>query len=154
MVIGVLCVSEGQEAAFPRGVEVVVGVLIENAQGYVLVTQSPKWQNKWITPGGHVEAGETLLETATRETLEETGLVVLPQVVIGWREMIDLPDFERRAHLLSFRVHCLTTSEIEPEVDGIELTSFQWVTLNEALNLDLAQGYREMMQDFITFKNC
>ena len=32
----------------------------------------------WITPGGGVEAGEVLAETAARELGEETGLVVAP----------------------------------------------------------------------------
>lgn len=32
----------------------------------------------WIQPGGHVEAGESLLSAACRETAEETGLVASP----------------------------------------------------------------------------
>ena len=31
---------------------------------------------KWVTPGGHVESGETQSEAVEREFLEETGLLV------------------------------------------------------------------------------
>lgn len=42
----------------------------------------------WIQPGGHVDAGETPWDGAVRETLEETGLVVLHA---GRAELDDAP---------------------------------------------------------------
>jgi len=47
--------------------------LIENEK--VLLLQHPKLQ-KWLPPGGHVEANETPGEAAKREVLEETGLEI------------------------------------------------------------------------------
>lgn len=32
--------------------------------------------NKWLQPGGHIEEKETPIETAKRETLEETGIQI------------------------------------------------------------------------------
>lgn len=32
--------------------------------------------NKWLQPGGHIEGKETPIETAKRETLEETGVEI------------------------------------------------------------------------------
>lgn len=32
--------------------------------------------NKWLQPGGHIEGKETPIETAKRETLEETGVKI------------------------------------------------------------------------------
>lgn len=37
----------------------------------------------WSIPGGAMEVGETISETAVRETLEETGLMVTPLYIIG-----------------------------------------------------------------------
>ena len=42
---------------------------------YLLVTQKPK-ADLWILPGGRPELGETLQQTAHRETLEESGCEV------------------------------------------------------------------------------
>ena len=38
----------------------------------------------WFTPGGGMEAHETDLECLARETLEETGLEVLPEASLVW----------------------------------------------------------------------
>jgi ADP-ribose pyrophosphatase YjhB (NUDIX family) len=37
----------------------------------------------WAQPGGFLEADETAIQGAVRETLEETGLVVLPRSIVG-----------------------------------------------------------------------
>lgn len=49
---------------FPRGIEVVSGTIIRNREGEILLTKSPKWNNKWVIPGGHIEPGESILHAA------------------------------------------------------------------------------------------
>jgi len=49
------------------------GYLVE--QGRVLLVHHNRF-NKWVPPGGHIEPGETFSQTAAREFLEETGLLV------------------------------------------------------------------------------
>lgn len=49
------------------------GYLVEN--GKVLLVHHRGF-NKWVPPGGHIEAGDTFAETVKREVLEETGLDV------------------------------------------------------------------------------
>jgi 8-oxo-dGTP pyrophosphatase MutT (NUDIX family) len=44
-------------------------------QGKILLLKHPKMQ-KWLPPGGHVEANETPPECAKREVKEETGLEI------------------------------------------------------------------------------
>jgi len=51
--------------------------LVVVRQGHrFLLTQEKKYGSTWSVPGGRVEPGETLLEAATREVLEETGVPV------------------------------------------------------------------------------
>lgn len=49
------------------------GGVVRNAQGDVLLLKHKS--GSWVFPKGHIEPGETLLETALREVEEEAGVV-------------------------------------------------------------------------------
>lgn len=53
-----------------------IGVMIQNEKGEVLLglRKGSHGSGEWSFPGGHLEIGETLFETAKRETKEETNL--------------------------------------------------------------------------------
>ncbi len=55
-----------------------IGVLIQNSKGEILLglRQGSHGEGEWCFPGGHLEFGETVFETAKREVSEETGLEV------------------------------------------------------------------------------
>ena len=48
-----------KKSPFPRGVELVCGVIIRKGEK-ILLAKSPKWRNKWVFPGGHIEPGESI----------------------------------------------------------------------------------------------
>ena len=62
-----------------------VGVIILNEQGQVLLglRAGSHGDGEWAIPGGHLEIGETIFETAKREVLEETGLTVKPVELVA-----------------------------------------------------------------------
>ncbi len=64
-----------------------VRVIVAHQERLLLVSDSR--EQFWVLPGGLVEPDETLEQAATRETLEETGLVVAPERLIYLREFVD-----------------------------------------------------------------
>ena len=88
------CLTPSQSKAIPdetskRGVDVGVVVLLETADTHLLLTRRAAhmrtFPGTWVPPGGHVEAGEGLLEAGLRELGEETGLVLPPTTVASSR---------------------------------------------------------------------
>jgi 8-oxo-dGTP pyrophosphatase MutT (NUDIX family) len=123
---------------FSRGIEIVTGGLIRNKDGKLLLTISPKWSDKWVVPGGHIDPGESILEATKRELEEETGLKVNPIKIFYFGELINSSEFHRPAHFIYFT--CLfETSDTEVKLQKDELSAFRWVTLAEAFQLDLCE---------------
>ena len=135
---------------FSRGIEIVGSAIIENSHGQILLTKSPKWNNKWIFPGGHIEPGESIKEAITREAEEETSLKLNFVSVFTSGELIGSTDFHRPAHFIYFDAHCkLINGSVK--LDLQELTEYRWVTPKDAFKLDLAENYPEVIQKFIDY---
>jgi len=66
----------------------VAGLLIKDGR-LLLVRHERRGETYWVTPGGHVETGETLAETLVREFREEVGL----EVTVG--DIVMVNDFVR-----------------------------------------------------------
>jgi len=61
----------------------VVMVLVENDGRYVMIQEAmPKRGYPWFIPAGAVEPGESIVEAAKRETMEEAGLVIEPRHIL------------------------------------------------------------------------
>jgi ADP-ribose pyrophosphatase YjhB (NUDIX family) len=56
--------------------------LVVNREGKILLHKRSD-NGLWALPGGAMEIGETLGQTAIRETREETGLEVEPEYIVG-----------------------------------------------------------------------
>ena len=136
---------------FPRGVEVVGSVIIEDGEGKILLIKSPKWHNKWVMPGGHIEPGEKIAESQIRETEEETGLKLKFVSIIAYGELVDSKDFHRPAHFIYFDVLCKTDNK-EIKLDGRELTEYKWVEPKEALKMDLGESYDKTIEEYLKYK--
>jgi len=59
-----------------RAIRIRVGVLIWRDGEVLLVRREKGGRSYWLVPGGGVDPGETMVEAAPRELLEETGYSV------------------------------------------------------------------------------
>lgn len=66
-----------------RDVHVTVAAVVVRDGRFLLVEESVGGRTVLNQPAGHWEAGETLLQAAVRETLEETGWDVEPTALLG-----------------------------------------------------------------------
>jgi len=132
---------------FPKGIEVITGAIIRNKAGKLLVVQSPKWNLAWGIPGGHLEPGERIFECAEREVKEETGLDAKAVALLKVAELINLPEFHRRAHMISMIVRLDVTGG-EVNLDGNEMVDYRWVTPDEALSMT-ETTVREAFQAYV-----
>lgn len=60
-----------------------VAAVIERDGRFLLVEEHTAAGVRFNQPAGHWEAGETLIEAARRETLEETGYHFAPRALVG-----------------------------------------------------------------------
>lgn len=117
---------------------VAAGVIVEDVPGSVLLQRRAD-DGRWGIPGGAMELGESLEDTARRELREETGLTA------GELTLIDVysgPDFYLeyangdRAYVVGATFH---TRDVAGDlrvdgVEGIELCRFPWSALPADVN--------------------
>lgn len=98
----------------------------------------------YTLPGGVVEAGETLIEAAAREVLEETGLVVAPHTLLGHREVVRRDAagrVERHFVILPFAARYLGGEPVLNE----ELTEAHWLVPADLAGLTTTDGLAEIV---------
>jgi 8-oxo-dGTP diphosphatase len=111
------------------------GIVVGQGGKIVLVEQN---SNSWSFPKGGVEEGESLLEAATREIEEETGIKNLEykgelgsyeRYSIGKDGIGETTEFGKRKR--TFFLFITNETRLAPQ-DG-EVTEARWVTVDEAL---------------------
>lgn len=135
---------------YPRGIEIITGVIIRNKKGQVLLIKNSKWKD-WIIPGGHVELGETIEQCALRETKEETGLDAKFVKILDFQEIINSPEFKRKAHFISF--HCVldVDSDDLSNADEREVSEYKWVLQENVLQEDISPTLIEVFERYLRY---
>jgi ADP-ribose pyrophosphatase YjhB (NUDIX family) len=93
---------------------------------------------EWSIPGGVLELGETLRQTAEREALEETGLVVVASELLGVFDRIVADEAgQHQYHYVLIDFLCeVISGELQAAGDAADA---QWFTANEVGILPLAE---------------
>jgi ADP-ribose pyrophosphatase YjhB (NUDIX family) len=78
------CCTECGSVTYVNPRVVTTTLPVTDAGELVLIRRAiPPGYGTWAQPGGFLEADETVIQGAVRETLEETGLIVEPDRVVG-----------------------------------------------------------------------
>jgi ADP-ribose pyrophosphatase YjhB (NUDIX family) len=122
------------------------GCAVIDDSGRVLLQRRGDAQGPWGLPGGAMELGETLEEAAVRETLEETGLNVRPDGLLG---VYSGPlHTYANGDVVQAVVVVLTAKQIggRLSVDGAETVDLGWFDF-EDLPIPIFAPHEPMLQD-------
>ena len=124
---------------------VTVGALIFNAAGQALMIRTQKWSHLWGIPGGKIKFGEQSVEALRREIKEETGLNIEEIQFVFVQDCIHSKEFYRDAHfvLLNYTCRCVDNPHVQLNDEAQE---FRWVSLDEALAMELNQPTRILLE--------
>jgi len=105
------------------------GVWVHDKDRVLLLKTLPnsKQPNTWGPPAGHIHEGETLAETAIRETQEESGLIVALLGLVSCH-IVYTPD--GKVHVMAF-YKVAKPQDSEVVIDPKEVAMFEWATKEE-----------------------
>lgn len=92
-------------------------------------------------PGGHVEANETVVESAIREVREETGLAITQPQLVGIKEW-PLADGAR------YVVFLFKATNYSGEITASKEGNIFWTTRDQLNNYVLPKTFKEMLPVF------
>ena len=124
-----------------------VGALIQDDDGKLLMIKTHKWGHRWGIPGGKIERGESSTDALKREIREETNLEVDDVRFVMVQDCIDSEEFQTAEHFLLLNYVVRRTSGEVALND--EAQEFRWVTAKEALELELNQPTRVLLEQAI-----
>lgn len=117
----------------PQLPHITVATVVEREGRFLMVQENSGGRLVYNQPAGHVETGESLLEAARRETLEETGWQVELQKFLG------IYQYTSAENGITYIRHCFIARAIEPRTElplDADIAQALWLTAQELEQLE------------------
>lgn len=115
-----------------REIESIVGAVIVNEKGEILLVTGPKWQGYYTIVGGHIECGEPIAQAVKRELQEEIGTAPRRLEFLTVNEAINPAWYHRPAHFI-FINYVGWVHQKEVTICAREFTEHLWIKPKRAL---------------------
>lgn len=146
------------DAPTPNSIVIAVSTFVLDDAGRLLMIRRTD-NNLYALPGGRHELGETMTDTAVRETLEETGLEVAVTGLVGIysnpEHVMAYTDGEvRQEFSICFRAHATggdpRTSDESSEVVWVERDQLDDIEVHPSIRLRIERGFSEEPEPYYT----
>ena len=116
------------------------GTLIFNKSITKMLLVRGRISQKWGPPKGHVEKGESLVDTAVRETYEETG------IKINSKNSIKFKDLNKHYQIIlakiTFFIFILNEETTYEPLDSKEICSVEWFDIEELKKINSENSFK------------
>ncbi len=140
---------EDPDAPPPNALVPAASAVVTNDQGEILMQRRAD-NDLWALPGGTMDFGETIAQTAVREVREETGLDVELNGLVGIysdpRHVIEYTDGEVRQQFNICFAAKLTGGDLR---GSDESTDVRWVRTDELDSLEIHDTTRLRLRHFL-----
>jgi ADP-ribose pyrophosphatase YjhB (NUDIX family) len=142
----------------PNSIAVAVSAFVLDEYGQLLMIRRTD-NDLYSIPGGQLELGETLTQTAVRELAEETGIDIEVTGLIGIysnpEHVIEYSDGEvRQEFSICFRARpiggSLRTSNESKEVHWVEQDLLPELTIHPSIRLRIQHGFDDRPEPYYT----
>ena len=134
-----------------RHPEAVVGPIIYNDRGEILLIKNPKFLDFWTIPGGHIELDEPAEEALKREIMEETNLKLKNIEPISFSDGINPKFFFKKKHFVYLNYLAeLAGGEIKK---SNEMTEYLWVKPEDTAKLKISESVKPLIKYYLEKKN-
>lgn len=126
--------------------------VVDKARSKVLLNHHLKL-DKWMQFGGHLEYGESVMETAGREAAEETGIVdfrFLSDSIFDI-DVHEIPDYKTQKSHLHFDIRYLIEADTDAEFRiSEESKNIEWIDFNDVGKYTDSESVLRMVRKIIS----
>jgi ADP-ribose pyrophosphatase YjhB (NUDIX family) len=123
------------------------GGLLHDGRGRVLLLRhipTKGWGDVWLTPGGKLEEGETVLRGFEREVFEEVGVgIAEPMLTKIIQQNLTDGSRVRHGYFAQFLAR-VASSEVRPGPDVLEVRWFRRLPSDMAFRRDYVEDFRQI----------